>query len=1440
MRYRHTINKALQAFLITSSVAATLAVNAVTWPNVPLGSTTSATPMTMLVAGKDHKFFYEAYNDASDIGGAADGGPDGKLDVRFTPTIVYYGIFDSTLCYEYSTADKRFNPKAIASALATCTATAPWSGNWLNYVTTSRIDALRKVLYGGHREVDTASNTVLRRAYIPQDGHSWGKEYHSTSTDGYNISQYTPFTVPTANNRRIFLGSLTGNAITNCATLKTCSDLPPLLRVRQEVGNSRVWDWASKERPVLNDRLSSGNFPNDTGSEQNFEVRVAVCTPGFRAGCKLYPNGTYKPVGLLHEYGENNSMLFGLMTGSYDQNMSGGRLRKIISSFADEVDAQTGIFKYKMPTAGLSPIVESFDNLRIRGFNDGRVDQVYRNAWKIGSRAVQGDYPDWGNPIGEIMYEATRYFAGKKSATPAFSGTSTVDTAVGLSSAKWDDPYLDNISLKNVASCSKANFLTISDINPSFDSDQLPGVFSGFGSGLAADFTGLNTTTLANTSLNVSDLADTITAVEKNVKGSRFIGQSASLSDGAPSAKPVTSLGSIRGLAPEQPTQQGSYYSAAVAYFAKTVDLRPDLKGVQSIDNFVVALSSPLPKIEVKMSEENVITLIPFAKTINNPGKNQYQHTNQIVDFYVEKIVNQTPNEDKDENGGRYSATFRINFEDVEQGGDHDMDVIAQYVVKKNSTGGLEVTVTPTYDAGGNNQNMGYVISGTSADGVYLVGQDQQSNLAYFLNVPNGKKPGHCDPDSVVNNGTMPADCTNLPRPGQTANTFTFTSGIGTGATILKDPLWYAAKYGAFNDRNKSGTPDTQLEWDSDKNGIPDTYFLVQNPLKLREALKKAFDGIIERRGSGSNVIANSTALSTNSFAYQGIFNSTNWSGDLEAYVVTTAGVDSNLKWKASEQVPLPAARNITFGRSTPPTIGVLQTFTWTNLNTAEKALLDDNSKLLDFVRGVRTDEIQNASSANSGEFRSRAPNNVIGDIAHSSPFYVKDTDTVYVGANDGMLHAFNGTTGKEQFAHIPSPMMPKLKALANPAYVDNHQYFVDGDIAVSSLAQTSSNFLVATMGRGAKGLFGLDVSTPTVFKTNQILWEYADGATDADLGFMLGRPVVAKLASGVWAVIVGNGYNSTNGKAVLYVFNLATGALIQKIDTAVGGDNGMSSPSVRLNAAGVAETVYAGDLKGNVWKFDISSTSPAAWRIPTALGTGPLFVAKDSTGKVQPITAPIRFAVNTVAGDANFGKLFVHFGTGSDFQVTDPASTADQSWYGVIDAGAYVSSRSSLTIRVMGVATTLNGLRVRSVSKSVANDMLGKSGFVIDMPESGERIVTASNYYLLAEPVLIASSLIPTVDLCEPGGRGYVNAINPFTGARLEKGFFDVTGDGGFLDSDSAVSSVDLDIGKLSEAILIGNRLVAGGSKALIKSILINAGNIPKGRISWREIIRD
>ena len=134
--------------------------------------TSGAPPLLMLGMGRDHKLYYEAYNDASDLN------EDGVLDIRYTPAIDYYGYFDSYKCYDYNTTTNTFVPASLTSDKKCAGATAgdKWSGNFLNYITMARMDAIRRVLYGGYRSVDTASETVLQRTVIPQDAHSWGKE----------------------------------------------------------------------------------------------------------------------------------------------------------------------------------------------------------------------------------------------------------------------------------------------------------------------------------------------------------------------------------------------------------------------------------------------------------------------------------------------------------------------------------------------------------------------------------------------------------------------------------------------------------------------------------------------------------------------------------------------------------------------------------------------------------------------------------------------------------------------------------------------------------------------------------------------------------------------------------------------------------------------------------------------------------------------------------------------------------------------------------------------------------------------------------------------------------------------------------------------------------------------------------------------------------------
>ncbi|MBT3066087.1 pilus assembly protein [Rhodoferax sp. U11-2br] len=1448
MRYSNYIALSVKSAALTMATLAALASSAVTIPTDPLITQIKTPPMVMLIASKDHKLFVEAYNDASDLDG------DGKLDLRFKPSITYYGLFDSKVCYTHNGVDKGndgvFTPSAAAGTKNICTNS--WSGNWLNYVTTSRIDSLRKVLYGGYRWVDNDTDTVLRRAYIPQDAHSWAKEYTSETVDGYKISDYTPLSQPSDDTKRHFFGNLTANATTNCKNPDTCSNLPPLLSVVKN-SNLRVWDWASKAAPVLDG--------NHGGTRENYTVQVKVCTASFHENCKQY-GSIYKPVGLLHDYGENDSMLFGLLTGSYNNNMSGGVLRKKVSSFKDEVDSSTGIFKSD------ATIVNTFNRLRIRDFNNNRTDYAYRNSSLRTRLMSEGEYVDWGNPVAEMMYEGLRYFEGKSSPTPEFDTSGSHDEALGLPRvAKWNNPFIgaDDSITRNLR-CSRPNMLVMSDVYPSYDGDQIPG--SPFSS-LTGDISGLDASTL------LTKISDT----EPDVKGLRFVGQSTNTNlDYAPSPKTVTSLSTVRGLAPEEPTKQGSYNAAAIAYFGKTNDIS-NAADTQNLNTFILALSSTLPKFEVPVNGKK-IQIVPFAKTINGLSadrtKGKYQPTDQIVDLYVTK---------DDLNGPTKEMVFKINYEADEQGNDYDMDIIAEYTIKKNDDNTATVQVEVTQRTTGSNQNVGYAISGTNRDGIYLVAQDTNDALNYFLNVPPGRNARHCQDEPNLSSD----ECKRLPglTSANPKSTQVFTSGTGDSGQFLQNPLWYAAKWGGFNDISNNKTPDLPSEWDTNGDGVPDNYFLVQNPIYLRDSLKSAFDNIFNASSSASNVIANSTSItdSTSTQVFQARFDANKWSGDLVAYPITTAGLSITPVWQAQHRMPAPADRKL-FVR-TPS--GVTKPFVWNELPSADKALLDadsssanNSSDVVAYLRGSRDKEIKGST----GIFRERVSLEVnvapLGDIVHSSPFFDQDNDVLYVNANDGMLHAFRASdvkdssgnvlhkAGSEIFGFIPSAVVSRLKNLTSPGYT--HEFLVDGDVVVSpKTAETGDKrLLFGTLGRGGKGLFGLNVTTPTGFGTSDFLWEYtptgdssaiSDGVkdtavnanTDQDLGLMLGRPVYAKMNygdNGTGAVIVGNGYNSTSGKAVLYIFLLDTDgkvATVKKLDTLIAGDNGLATPSVLdVDGNGTVDYIYAGDLKGNVWKFDVRGKTTASWSV--GLSGKPLFVAKDTSNKLQPITSPITFATDTVAGDPHVGKRFVFFGTGSYFRSVDPADASVQSWYGLIDEDEVITDRTALKQRSVAITGIFDNKPVRGFSVAEPNDMVGKKGWYIDFENpAGERIVTEPMFYKFAVPALVASSIIPaTGDPCIPGGSGYLNVINPFNGAATSLGILDVDENKSFKNdvvSGYVIGSIDLGVGLLSRVTLVGNRLVVGGTDPNnpVEDIPPNFGVTPlKGRISWREIITD
>jgi len=633
---------------------------------------------------------------------------------------------------------------------------------------------------------------------------------------------------------------------------------------------------------------------------------------------------------------------------------------------------------------------------------------------------------------------------------------------------------------------------------------------------------------------------------------------------------------------------------------------------------------------------------------------------------------------------------------------------------------------------------------------------------------------------------------------------------------------------------------------------------------QFRDSLTSVLGQIQARLASGSNVATNSTTFQSDTRAFQATYTSGSWTGELTAYSVTRAGgISSTPDWRVTERIAATYADNQSGndfhnrvvrtwdtsgagGGATFPTTAQAEALA---RPTGAAAVTGANNAA--YIKGNRSLEMSNPN----GVLRNRST--VLGDIINSSPFYIRDTETIYVGANDGMLHGIDALTGDVLFSYVPAGLnFTKLASISDPAYT--HGFFVDGPVTVSSYrVQSGKNYLVGTLGRGGKGAFGLDVSDVRAnnanarFTNNHVLWDHT-ATVDGDMGYVLGLPLIVRGNSDDILAIVPNGIDSTNGSATLFVYDVTDGDLLAKIVADNSGSNGMSSPrAADLDGDGKVDYVYAGDLKGNVWKFDFTSNNPNSWGVDADVG-GPLFVATDANGDRQPITGGI-----ALAREPGTNKIWLTFGTGKLITISDLSSTDIQTWYGIIDDDAAIG-RDDLTAREIAiVGKNADGRPVRAFEEfSELPD--GSMGWYVDLdePTPGERVVSGAR---VSGRAAFVSSVIPSAgDGCEAGGGGYLNAIDMFTGTSAEgsegggsASFFDVDGSGTGADDTITdgdgntlpIGSIDLGVGMPTESSQIEDLVVVCGSDGTCEEVPAAPGSGSMGsprRTSWREIFGD
>jgi len=502
----------------------------------------------------------------------------------------------------------------------------------------------------------------------------------------------------------------------------------------------------------------------------------------------------------------------------------------------------------------------------------------------------------------------------------------------------------------------------------------------------------------------------------------------------------------------------------------------------------------------------------------------------------------------------------------------------------------------------------------------------------------------------------------------------------------------------------------------------------------------------------------------------------------------------------------------------------------WGDLSATQKSDVGTTQKL-DYVLGDVSNEIINGGTLRTRSQSQRT----LGAIVHSPPRFVGNGQTadgayktlypdfispsaqthadylssiagreemLYASANDGMLHAYSyevaqsGTESlTEKFAYLPDALFPHIDDYSNPAYT--YRGLIDGDLATGDAFYNNAwhTVLIGAFRQGAKGLFALDVTDPDHFDRSDVLWEYsARTNTNNDLGHIYSEISIVKTHAThngnpqAWAAVFGNGYNSINGNAVLTVVDIGSGETIATIDTGIGLNPSNSAPSQANSVANlnnglgsaflvdtdrdfVVDYAYAGDLYGNLWRFDLKDNSPANWSAKL------LFTASSN----QPITAqPV------VSRNPKNGQVMVFVGTGKYLESSDDQlgnNDPIQSMYGFVErfeqTPSVIKPAHLTTQTILADQASSLGTKARLISQNTVHYFSGTGLPANPVQEGylGWKLYLASGERIIYQPVsrsgvVAVASTKPAVDACEPGGSSWLMALDAHSGGRLNYRF--------------------------------------------------------------------
>ncbi len=1261
------------------------------------------------------------------VGAAYVNGDNAAVDDTYDAALEYVGYFDPNGCYNYDEA-RRYFVRAGTAANRECSANDTWfSGNFMNWATTSAIDILRYSLTGGDRLIDTQTQTVLQRAVLRDDFFN-STNFPAKKLPAAKASGAIPRTlranadtyVANCLNRIYFGTAQTGDCDTPGDNGKLSKDFLLLPGSSEPVEGDLpdefnttpcAAEWNACTLPEAryvaygaNGKYVVKSFPAGSVSCNNttfgdplqgtvkacylskaapdafFYSRVQVCDAADAASrpalCTLQPSSSYKPTGNLQRYSDQMRVaVFGYVND-------------------DTVERYGGVLRAPMKYLGPKHFNDSFtlisttnpkrewdENTGVFFVNpesatEGNSGAVnYLN--KFGrTGATPGDYKE-KDPVAELYYEALRYIQGLPPTEAATAGVSESQKDGFPVHTTWADPHpaVTDLATDGVDtySCIKNSILTIGDVN---------------------------------------------THADKTLPGNPARGSSDSIRAANPAAN------------------EPDFYQ-----WTKVVGA-----------------------FEYPQDPQSYVDGQGVTRVTTNPS---------------------TQNED--------------NF-------------------------GLEDQMT------NKNRAKGPCCSNNR---YYMVG------AAYWANTHDIRAKGLA---------SYPAA---KARPGMRATTYTIDVneyGQQTLEKLFKQNQFYlAAKYGGFTDRSQTGNPflDKDGRTLNDSNWarpVPTTataanggmfatdglvaknYFQGRNAKDLLAALDEIFANTARAAGSIAGAALSSSRLTTDAAVYQGSFDPQDWSGDLMRLrvttndagnvVISTADDVAVTKFAAKELNKLSnadmASRKIFVGRTTPNSSGTATEFTWDQLDADHKTALktpptltpldsdDTGRRRVNYLRGDRSQEEGGqlrrrggrlGDIVNSGAVYSGAPAGLVAGTAYDDFYntYKNRTHAVFVGANDGMLHAFNADTMAELFAYIPSFVVKNLRDYTLPAY--GHRSYVDATPAVAEAKVGGDSgrwktVLVSGAGAGGQGVFALDVSSATAFTAANVMWEFTD-RDDPSIGNVVGQPQILRLRTSAtsgagaeyryYAVVAGgvNNYSndgsfSATGKPAIFILDLAKqsnatwilGENYFKIELPVGDTskaNGVVGFAAVPGPVGELDLLYAGDLQGNLWKFKFTGVGKESWTAEglSAFKSGttpaPLFVASDADGTRQPITgAPV------VAYGPSRGYI-VTFGTGKLLETGDLATpNKTQSYYAVYDnrRAAVPNRRYLAAVRNDGSVLTATPFTWGVPASESATGV--RAGWYFDFPgvASGERQISGTS---MIGNYLVFGSVEPATNGCADGsGRVY------------------------------------------------------------------------------------